>query len=221
MAIRGVLVDDHPVFRDGLRVLFAATPDVELTGEAADGVEGTELVATVQPDVVLMDLQMPGRNGIEATRELATRVPQARVVVLTMFEDDASVFSAMRAGARGYLVKGADAEAIHQAVRAVAAGEAVFGGPIASRILGYFANPRLAGPVPFPDLTDREREILGLIATGLSNDAIAERLGISQKTGRNAVSLILDKLEVADRAAAIVQAREAGLGGGPRGGAFG
>src|SRR5262249_48284302 len=160
------------VFRDGLRALISSTDDLELAGEATDGIEGVEAVAAAQPDVVLMDIQMPGRNGIDATRDLATRVPGARVIVLTMFEDDASVFSAMRAGARGYLVKGAGAAEILGAVRAVAAGEAVFGGPIAERILRYFADPRVAGPVPFPDLTDREREILGLIAQGLSNEAI-------------------------------------------------
>ena len=213
MTIRVVMADDHPVFRDGLRTLFAATPDIELVGEAADGAAIIDVVAGASPDVVVMDLQMPGLDGVEATRRLATLAPRSRVLVLTMFEDDASVFASMRAGARGYLVKGADAGEIVGAIRAVGAGEAVFGAALATRILGFFASPRASGLMPFPDLTDREHEILELIARGLSNDAIAARLGISPKTVRNGVSVILDKLEGADRAAAIVRAREAGLGG--------
>ena len=156
---------------------------------------------------------MPGLDGTEATRRLATLAPASRVLVLTMYEDDASVFAAMRAGARGYLVKGADAAEVVGAIRSVAAGEAVFGAALATRILGFFSSPRASGLLPFPDLTDREHEILELIARGLANDAIAARLGISPKTVRNGVSVILDKLEVVDRNAAIVRAREAGLGG--------
>jgi len=213
MSIRVVIADDHPVFRDGLRALFEATADVEPVGEAADGAAAIDLVVATMPDVIVMDLQMPGLDGVEATRRLATLAPRSRVLVLTMFEDDASVFAAMRAGARGYLVKGADASEIVGAVRAVAAGEAVVGAALATRILGFFGSPRAAGLLPFPDLTDREHEILELIARGLANDAIAARLGISPKTVRNGVSVILDKLEVADRASAIVRAREAGLGG--------
>ena len=213
MTIRVVIADDHPVFRDGLRALFDATADIQLVGEAGDGAAVIDVVATSAPDVVAMDLQMPGLDGVEATRRLATLAPKARVIVLTMFEDDASVFAAVRAGARGYLVKGADASEIVGAIRAVAAGEAVFGATLATRILGFFASPRAAGLLPFPDLTDREHEILELIARGLPNDAIAARLGISPKTVRNGVSVILDKLEVTDRGAAIVRAREAGLGG--------
>jgi DNA-binding NarL/FixJ family response regulator len=213
MTIRLVVVDDHPVFRDGLRALFAATDDLELVGEAADGAAGLDVVTTTLPDVIVMDIQMPGLNGVEASRRLATLAPTSRVIVLTMFEDDASVFAAMRAGARGYLVKGADAGEITGAIRAVAAGEAVFGAALAARILGFFASPRAAGLLPFPELTDREHEILELIARGLANEAIAARLGISVKTVRNQVSVILDKLEVVDRGAAIVRAREAGLGG--------
>jgi len=213
MTIHVVIADDHPIFRDGLRALFATTDDIDLVGEAADGAGAIDVVATTVPDVVVMDLQMPGLNGVEATRRLATLAPTARVIVLTMFEDDASVFAAMRAGARGYLVKGADAAEIVGAIRAVAAGEAVFGAALAGRILGFFASPRAAGMLPFPELTDREHEILELIARGMANDAIAARLGISPKTVRNQVSVILDKLEVTDRGAAIVRAREAGLGG--------
>jgi len=213
MTITVVIADDHPVFRDGLRALIEATSDLDLVGEAADGTTAIDVAAAGLPDVVVMDLQMPGLDGVEATRRLATLAPRCRVLVLTMFEDDASVFAAMRAGARGYLVKGADAAEIVGAIRAVAAGEAVFGAALATRILGFFASPRAAGLLPFPDLTDREHEVLELIARGLSNDAIAARLGISPKTVRNGVSVILDKLEVADRASAIVRAREAGLGG--------
>ena len=219
MTIRVVIADDHPVFRDGLRALLAATPDLELVGEAADGAAVIDVVANTSPDIVVMDVRMPGLDGVEATRRLATLAPRSRVIVLTMFDDDASVFAAMRAGARGYLVKGADADEIVGAIRAVAAGEAVFGAALATRILGFFANPRAAGMLPFPDLTDREHEILELIARGLANDAIAARLGISPKTVRNGVSVILDKLEVVDRGAAIVRAREAGLGGEGAGGA--
>lgn len=213
MTISVVIADDHPVFRDGLRALIAATSDLDLVGEAADGAAAIDISVVASPDVVVMDLKMPGLEGVEATRRLATLAPVVRVLVLTMFEDDASVFAAMRAGARGYLVKGADAAEIVGAIRAVAAGEAVFGAALATRILGFFASPRAAGLLPFPDLTDREHEILELIARGLANDAIAARLGISPKTVRNGVSVILDKLEVADRASAIVRAREAGLGG--------
>ncbi len=220
MTIRVVVADDHPLFRDGMRALFEATSDIALVGEASDGAAVLDLVTGALPDVVVMDLQMPGLDGVEATRRLATLAPSARVLVLTMFEDDASVFAAVRAGARGYLVKGADASEVVGAVRAVAAGEAVFGATLATRILGFFASPRAAGLLPFPELTDREHQILELIARGLANDAIAARLGISPKTVRNQVSVILDKLEVVDRGAAIVRAREAGLGGegkpGPR-----
>jgi DNA-binding NarL/FixJ family response regulator len=213
VTIRVVIADDHPVFRDGLRALFAGAEDITLVGEAPDGAAVLDIVSATLPDIVVMDLQMPGLDGVEATRRLAALAPGSRVIVLTMFEDDASVFAAMRAGARGYLVKGADAAEILGAIRAVAAGEAVFGAALASRILGFFASPRAAGLLPFPELTDREHQILELIAQGLANEAIATRLGISPKTVRNQVSVILDKLEVVDRGAAIVRAREAGLGG--------
>ena len=213
MTIRVVIADDHPVFRDGLRALFAAADDMVLTAEAADGPSVIDTVARTRPDVVVMDIKMPGLDGVEATRRLATLVPEARVIVLTMFEDDASVFAAMRAGARGYLVKGADAAEVLGAVRAVAAGEAVFGAAVATRMLGFFASPRATGLLPFPELTDREHEVLELIARGLTNEAIAARLGTAPKTVRNQVSTILDKIEAVDRAAAIVRARRAGLGG--------
>ncbi len=215
--IRVLIADDHPVFRDGLRVLLDATPDMTLAGEAADGDEVVSLAASVQPDVILMDLKMPGLNGIEATRRIAATSPHIGILVVTMFEDDDSVFAALRAGARGYLLKGADKEEMRLAIRAVARGEAIFGPAIAQRLIQYFTVPKpapstLTTPVVFPELTDREREILALIAAGRNNQEIADALFLTLKTVRNYVSNIFSKLQVADRAQAIVRAREAGLG---------
>jgi DNA-binding NarL/FixJ family response regulator len=211
--IRVLIADDHPFFRDGLRVLLEATPDTELVGEATDGEEAMALAATLQPDVILMDLRMPGMGGIEATRKILSESPHIGIVVVTMVEDDDSVFAAMRAGARGYLLKGADKDEMLLAIRAVGRGEAVFGPGIARRLTQYFApRTRTAPGVVFPDLTDREREILDLIAAGRNNQEIAGQLFLSLKTVRNYVSTILTKLQVADRAQAIVRAREAGLG---------
>lgn len=211
--IRVLIADDHPVFRDGLRVLIDATADMVLAGEAADGDAAIASVAENHPDVILMDLKMPGLNGIDATRRLRETHPEVGVVVLTMFDDDDSVFAAMRAGARGYLLKGADKDEVRLAIRAAARGEAVFGAEIARRLIGYFASPRPNRPPDlFPDLTVREREILALLAIGRNNQAIADELFLSQKTIRNYVSSILGKLQVADRAEAIVRARNAGFG---------
>jgi DNA-binding NarL/FixJ family response regulator len=211
--LRVVIADDHVLFRDGLRGLLAAAPDLELIGEAATGDEAVALAAAQQPDVILMDVQMPGLNGIEATRQIAQASPHIRVLVLTMFDDDQSVFAAMRAGARGYLLKGAKYEEVLRAIRAVGSGEAIFSPAIAVRLMDYFANIRpLAVPQAFPGLSDREREILSLIAQGQKNAEIAARLVLSPKTVRNHVSNILSKLQVADRAQAIIRAREAGLG---------
>src|SRR5690242_3011106 len=214
MTIRVVIADDHPVYRSGLAGVLADADDIDVVGEAADGVAVLGLVAERQPDVVLMDLHMPGLTGVEATRRLAGTTS---VLVLTMFDDDESVLAAMRAGARGYLVKGAAGDRIVGAVRAVAAGEAVFGADVAGRVLGVFADERRAGRAaqPFPTLTDREREILGMIAAGWSNADIARRLVLSDKTVRNHVSNVFAKLQVTDRAQAIVRAREAGLGVSP------
>ena len=211
--LRVLIADDHVLFRDGLRALLAATPDTELVGEAATGDEAVTLAATLQPDVVLMDLQMPGLNGIEATRRIVPVSPHINVLILTMFEDDASVFAAMRAGARGYLLKGAKRADTLRAIRAVGSGEAIFSPRIAARLMDFFATltPSVL-PRVFPELTDREREILGLIAQGHRNADIASRLVLSPKTVRNYVSNILDKLQVADRSEAMVRAREAGLG---------
>lgn len=210
--LRVMVVDDHPTFRDGLRMMLEATGEIEVVGEASDGGAVLDLALACDPDVVLMDLQMPELNGIEATRRLLAARPEAKVIVLTMFEDDDSVFAAMRAGARGYLLKGAERDDILRAVRSVGSGDAVFGPSIATRLMDYFqAAPRTA----FPELTDREREILGLIAQGRSNTQIADQLVLSLKTIRNHVSNIFNKLQVADRAAAISKARDAGLGPAP------
>ena len=211
--IRVLIADDHPVFRDGLRVLLEATPDTTLVGEAATGDEVVALAPMLEPDVILMDLKMPGLNGIEATRRIVAALPHIGILVVTMFEDDGSIFAAMRAGARGYLLKGADREEMLLAIRAVARGEAIFGPAIARRLMTFFAAPAPAAPAQaFPDLTEREHEILALIAAGRNNQEIADRLYLSLKTVRNYVSNIFGKLQVADRAQAIVRAREAGLG---------
>ena len=210
--LRVLIADDHLLFRDGLRALLKAAPDTELVGEATTGEEAVTLAADLQPDVVLMDIQMPGGNGIEATRRIVRDSPHIRVLMVTMYEDDNSVFTAMRAGARGYLLKGAKYDEVLRAIRAVGAGEAIFSPAIATRLMDYFANIRPAAPPQvFPELSDREREILALIAQGHRNAEIAERLYLSPKTVRNHVTNILDKLQVADRAQAIIRAREAGL----------
>ncbi len=211
--IRILIADDHALFREGLCALLNSIPDAEVVGEAATGEEAVSRAAQLQPDVMLMDIQMPGINGIEATRRIARDSPHIGVIVVTMFEDDDSVFAAMRAGARGYVLKGADQEEILKVIRAVAAGEAHFGPEIARRLMSFFAAPKPSAVVEaFPDLTAREREILDLIARGRNNQEIASRLYLSPKTIRNHVSNIFAKLQVADRAQAIVRAREAGLG---------
>ena len=208
-----LIADDHPVFRRGLHTLLASIPDLEVVGEAATGAEVVTAAAATQPDVIVMDLHMPGLNGIEATRRVLQTSPHISVLVLTMLEDDASVFAAMRAGARGYLLKDADQDEIIRAIRAIGSGEAIFGPAIASRVIDYFAAARPSlPPQAFPELTAREQELLELIAQGLNNLVIAERLGLRHKTVRNHVSNIFSKLQVVDRAQAIVRARQAGLG---------
>jgi DNA-binding NarL/FixJ family response regulator len=212
-SLRIAIADDHPVFRDGLRALLSSLPDVEVVGEASTGEEAVTLAQHLHPDVVVMDVNMPDVNGFEATRRIIEDDPHANVLMLTMFEDDDSVFAAMRAGARGYLVKGSNQTEIIRAIEAVGAGEAVFGAPIARRMIEYFSTARTeSGERAFPQLTDRERQVLDLIAQGNSNQAIAQSLVLSHKTVRNHVSNIFAKLQVADRAEAIVRAREAGLG---------
>lgn len=210
-----MIADDHPVFRDGLRALLATDPAIQVVGEASTGGDVITLVNEVQPDVVLMDLHMPGGDGVAATREIARTSPHVAVLVLTMFDDDDSVFAAMRAGARGYLLKGTNQADVLRAVHLAGAGGAMFGPAVAQRVIEFFARPRPGTPVAFPQLTDREHEILDLVAQGRPNPAIAVRLRISEKTVRNHVSNIFTKLAVADRAQAIVRAREAGLGGHP------
>jgi DNA-binding NarL/FixJ family response regulator len=210
--IRILIADDHTLFRDGLNALLSSIADVEVVGEAASGDEAIAQAAELTPDVVLMDIQMPGVNGIEATRRILEVNPAVGIVVLTMFEDEDSVFAAMRAGARGYILKGADQNEMLRAIRAVANGEALFGPAIANRLIAFFAAKPDAPPAPFPELTEREREILHLIATGLSNAEIADTLFLSPKTVRNHISSIFSKLQVAGRAQAIVRAREAGFG---------
>ena len=214
--VRLLIADDHPVYRDGLRLLLGDREGIEVVGTATGGAQAVELAAATDPDVVIMDLRMPDLNGIEATRRIVGTSPHVGVLVLTMYEDDESVFAAMRAGARGYLLKGADEEEILHAVRAVARGEAIFGAALAARIAAYFAAPP-PSPAPelFPALTAREREVLTLVAQGMSNPAIATRLFLSHKTVRNHVSNIFAKLQVADRAEAIIRARRVGLGVGP------
>jgi DNA-binding NarL/FixJ family response regulator len=210
---RVLIADDHPLFRNGMRALLTSVPDLEVAGEATTGDEVIELAEEVQPDVVLMDLKMPGAGGIEATRHILNANPHIRILVVTMFDDDESVFAALRAGARGYVLKGAGPDEMLRAIRAVESGEAIFSRAIAQRLIEYFAAPRPAGSaLPFPELTDREREILQLIAQGRTNPEIRQDLGISLKTVRNHISNIFSKLQVADRSEAIVRAREAGLG---------
>ena len=211
--IRVVLADDHPVVRGGLRALLESLPAYEVVGEAVDGDAAVREVQLTRPDVVLMDVQMPGVDGLEATRRIRAATPDVAVLVLTMFDDDDTVFAAMKAGAQGYLLKGAEQGEIDRAIRAVVAGEAIFGPGVAARVLQHFSDPPAApDDVPFPQLTDREREVLDLVAAGQRNAAIAEELFLSPKTVANHVSSIFAKLAVADRSAAIVRARDEGLG---------
>jgi DNA-binding NarL/FixJ family response regulator len=210
--LRILIVEDHPLFRKGLRALIAGVEDFELVGEASDGEQAVTAALDLLPDVVLMDLQLPGQSGINATRAIVAASPTTRVLVVTLFQDDDSVFAALRAGARGYILKDADETDIIRAIRAIAAGESLFSPAVASRVLAFFASPRPVAPQIFPSLTEREQDILHLLARGKSNAAIAAELSLSVKTIANNVSNIFAKLQVADRSEAIVRAREAGLG---------
>ena len=212
-AIRVLIADDHPLFRDGMHGLLDSVEDTEVVGEARSGEEAVELAEALQPDVILMDLKMPGINGIEATRRITGASPHINVLVVTMFEDEDSVFAAMRAGARGYLLKDASQNEVLRSIRSVAGGQAIFGPTIARRLMDFFAVPQPAVPPRvFPQLTEREEEVLNLIAQGHGNADIAGMLYLSLKTVRNHVSNIFTKLQVADRAQAVIRAREAGLG---------
>jgi DNA-binding NarL/FixJ family response regulator len=211
--IRVVVADDHPIFREGLVATLSRRPDVEVVGEAADGQAALEAIAEHQPDVVLMDLRMPGLGGLEATRQISANNPGTSVVVLTMNDDDDSLFAALRAGARGYVLKEAGRDEVYRAVVAVAQGDAVFAGPAADRLRQFFSTaPALGTPAAFPGLTPREREILDLVARGLDNASIARRLFLSDKTVRNSVSAVVRKIGASTRAEAVVLARQQGLG---------
>jgi DNA-binding NarL/FixJ family response regulator len=206
-----LIADDHPVFRKGLRALLASMPEVELAGEATTGEEAIRLAEQLQPDVILMDLNMPGGGGLAAIRQIVQISPHIRILVVTMFQDDDSVFAALRAGARGYVLKDMSDADISRAILAVGRGEAIFSPAIAERLMTFFsARPALPAEM-FPELTDSERNVLKLMSQGASNDTIARQLSFSPKTVRNYVSNIFSKLQVADRAQAIVKARQAGL----------
>jgi DNA-binding NarL/FixJ family response regulator len=209
--IRVVIADDHPVVRDGLSALLASVPSMTVAGVAATGREAVRAAVTLRPDVLVMDIQMPELTGVAAAGEISRVAPDVAVLMLTMFDDDDSVFAAMRAGARGYVLKGAQQEEIVRAIQAVAAGDAIFGPGIARRVLGLVCAPASA-EVPFPDLTSRERQVLDLIAAGVRNAEIAQRMSIAPKTVANHIAAIFSKLQVADRNQAIVMARDAGLG---------
>lgn len=213
--IRLLIADDHTLFREGVRALLSSAGDVEVVGEAATGAEAVRVAAELLPDVILMDINMPELNGIEAARRILHTSPHIGLIMLTMLEDDDSVFAAMRAGAHGYILKGADKAEMLRAVRAAASGEALFSATIAQRLIGFFRELNAAPqptPAIFPELTEREREVLHLIAQGRNNAEIAERLTLSPKTVGNHISNIFSKLQVADRAQAIIRARNAGLG---------
>jgi DNA-binding NarL/FixJ family response regulator len=211
--VRVLIADDHPLFRKGLRTLLESEPGLEVIGEATTGEEAIAMAVTSSPDVILLDLKMPDKTGFEAARAISASSPHIHILVVTLFQDDESIFAALRAGARGYVLKDTSEEEMLRAIRAVASGEAIFSPGVASRMIGFFASSREELPRDiFSDLTSREREILELIARGTANTTIAESLSISLKTVRNHVSNIYSKLQVADRAQAVIRARDAGLG---------
>lgn len=210
-ATRVLIADDHPVFRFGLQMLIQVEPGMDVVGEATTGAEAIEMAEKLEPDVILMDINMPAINGIEATRRILERRPETGILIITMFDDE-TLFAAVRAGARGYVLKGADGDETLRAIRAVANGEAIFSPAVAERLNRFFSGMPSTPDRPFPELTPREAEILELIAQGYTNNAIAEQLVISPKTVRNQVSSIFSKMQVADRAQAIIKARDAGLG---------
>ena len=210
--VRVLIVDDHPLYRDGMRGLLESVEGMEVVGEATCGEEAVERAENLKPEVILMDLKMPGMNGIEATRRILQQSPEVAILMITMFEDDDSVFAAMRAGARGYILKDSSGEKVTVAIRAVAGGEAIFSPGIAKRMVSFFSQTPAAPQRAFPELTAREEELLSLIAQRRTNQEIAKELFLSLKTVRNHVSNIFLKLQVADRSQAVIRAREAGLG---------
>jgi DNA-binding NarL/FixJ family response regulator len=211
--VRILIVDDHTLFREGVRAILKAVADIEIIGEAATGEEAIDKVSALTPDIILMDIQMPDMNGVEATHKILKNHPDMGIIILTMLEDDDSLFSALRAGARGYVLKGADKAEMLKSIRAVANGEALFGPAIANRLTKFFKNPSgMAKSPAFPELTNREFEVLELIARAYNNQQIAETLHITIKTVSNHISNIFNKLQVADRTEAIFKARDAGLG---------
>jgi DNA-binding NarL/FixJ family response regulator len=212
--IRIVVADDHPVVRGGLVAMLRTIPGLDVVDEASDGDAAVHAVLEYRPDVILMDVRMPGKGGIEATRQIRELVPECRVLMVTMYDDDATVFTAMQAGAQGYLLKDAEQDDIVRAVHGVVAGEAIFGPGVAARVLAYFSDPprAVAPECPFPELTDRERDVLDLLAQGRRNADIAAQLYLSPKTVSNHLTVIFNKLQVAGRGEAIVRAREGGLG---------
>ena len=216
MPIKVLIADDHAFYREGVRAFLNNTADIEVVAEAGNGDEAISKAKELMPNVILMDLKMPGVNGIEATRRIHESDSKIGVLVLTMFDDDDSVFAAMRAGARGYLLKDADKDEVVRAIVAVERGEAIFSPAIAQRMIQYFSVPSTSSnkkrPDEFSELTERELEIMNLIAKGDNNSTIANKLSLSIKTVQNYVSSILTKLQVADRAQAIVRAHEAGFG---------
>ncbi len=211
-SIRILIADDHPLFRDGMHGLLDSVPDTEVVGEAVSGDDAIDQAVSLLPDIILMDIKMPGTNGIAATREILAANPHIAILMVTMLEDDESVFAAMRAGAKGYILKGANQAEMLLAIRAVANGEVIFGPNIAKRLLRFFATFKPATPRVFPELSERETELLALMAQGKSNQEIADHLGLTLKTVRNHASNIFNKLQVADRTQAVLRAREAGLG---------
>jgi DNA-binding NarL/FixJ family response regulator len=211
--MRILIVEDHPMFRDGLFKMLETVEGFEVVGEAASGEEAVELAEQLKPNIILMDINLPKLSGIEATKRIVQTIPDIGILILTMYDDDSSVFSAMRAGARGYLLKEANRNEIVRAIQAVSEGEAIFSPAIARRMMFYFeAKMKVTNIDVFPQLTEREREVLDHIAKGKNNAEIANSLGLNQKTVRNHVSNILSKLQASDRAHAIIMAREAGLG---------
>ena len=212
--MRVLVVDDHPLYREGLAMALDTMDQVEVVGQAADGTTAVEMATSLAPDVVIMDLHLPGMSGVEATRQLLSSRPDTGVLVLTMLEGDDSLFAAMRAGARGYVLKGADRGEIERALRTVAAGEVVFSSGVAASVTAWFRAGGSTAQEPFPELTEREREVLDLVARGLTNTEIAARLVLSDKTVRNHVSSVFAKLHITNRSGAVARARDAGLGGG-------